>query len=183
VYMQHRYYDSRSAQFLSVDQDFRQTAEAYDYALNDPLAVIDPTGDCISGDPCCNECPPPPTCTAQAKTPVAPNGNFGTPSVFAVGSVSCIRNVPSLTITVYLQIKFPVSVPQNWSNVDQSPSTPYSNTESEQNGVNLPCNKGTAVLALFRTVTWVVVPSLGAASPVVKSSFAIYAKCGFGQLE
>lgn len=44
VYMQHRYYDPTTAQFISVDPLELATDKAFEYADNDPLMVTDLTG-------------------------------------------------------------------------------------------------------------------------------------------
>jgi RHS repeat-associated protein len=46
LYLQHRYYDASTAQFVSVDPRVNQTAEAYSYVGGDPINVVDPTGMC-----------------------------------------------------------------------------------------------------------------------------------------
>jgi RHS repeat-associated protein len=43
-YLQARYYDPATGQFLSVDPDVSLTAQAYDFAGGNPLNATDPTG-------------------------------------------------------------------------------------------------------------------------------------------
>jgi RHS repeat-associated protein len=45
IYLRARYYDPATAQFVSVDARLMETNAAYTYALDDPLAGGDPTGD------------------------------------------------------------------------------------------------------------------------------------------
>jgi RHS repeat-associated protein len=44
VYMQHRYYDPTTGQFMSVDPMLQSTEQAYEYAGDDPIFRADPTG-------------------------------------------------------------------------------------------------------------------------------------------
>jgi RHS repeat-associated protein len=44
VYMQDRYYDSATGQFMSVDPSLQMTHQAYIYASNIPTSDVDPTG-------------------------------------------------------------------------------------------------------------------------------------------
>ena len=48
VYLVHRYYDPTTGQFLSVDPDLSMTNQAYEYADDDPVNNVDPTGDWTS---------------------------------------------------------------------------------------------------------------------------------------
>jgi len=45
-YLQARWYDPQTAQFMSVDPDVRQTQQPYSYANDDPINGTDPTGLC-----------------------------------------------------------------------------------------------------------------------------------------
>jgi RHS repeat-associated protein len=44
LYLEHRYYDPAAAQFVSVDPAVAASHSAYDYVLDDPLDLSDPTG-------------------------------------------------------------------------------------------------------------------------------------------
>jgi RHS repeat-associated protein len=44
IYLIHRYYDSGTGQFISVDPLVSKTGQSYGYATNDPLDETDPTG-------------------------------------------------------------------------------------------------------------------------------------------
>ncbi len=51
-YLQARYYDPATQQFVSVDPLVDQTKQPYAYTADDPLNMIDPTGLCPSGGFC-----------------------------------------------------------------------------------------------------------------------------------
>jgi RHS repeat-associated protein len=44
IYLQHRYYDVQTGQFLSVDPQIDQTLQSYSYANGDPVNDTDPSG-------------------------------------------------------------------------------------------------------------------------------------------
>ena len=44
IYLQHRYYDPATAEFLSIDPEVNATGQAYQYAGDNPLNEIDPYG-------------------------------------------------------------------------------------------------------------------------------------------
>ncbi|MEZ0109789.1 RHS repeat-associated protein [Catenulispora sp. EB89] len=44
VYLRARYYDPETAQFLTVDPDLKQTGQPYQYAGDDPVNALDPSG-------------------------------------------------------------------------------------------------------------------------------------------
>jgi RHS repeat-associated protein len=66
IYMQARWYDPASGQFLSVDPLAAETGATYSYAGDDPTGATDPTGldswcgVLIPGGPVGSGCPPPP---------------------------------------------------------------------------------------------------------------------------
>jgi RHS repeat-associated protein len=47
VYLIHRYYDSTTGQFLSVDPLVRETGTPYEYTAGDPVNASDPSGLCV----------------------------------------------------------------------------------------------------------------------------------------
>jgi len=49
IYLQARYYDPGTAQFLTIDPALATTAQPYAYAGDNPLNSVDPTGLCWSG--------------------------------------------------------------------------------------------------------------------------------------
>jgi RHS repeat-associated protein len=58
IYLRAREYDPATGQFISVDPDVAETREPYAYGGDDPLTVIDPSGECaasaarvLPGDP------------------------------------------------------------------------------------------------------------------------------------
>lgn len=44
IYLQHRYYDPATAEFLTIDPELQVTGEAYQYAGDDPVNNSDPSG-------------------------------------------------------------------------------------------------------------------------------------------
>lgn len=44
IYLQNRYYDPATGQFLSVDPEVRSTPQPYAYATGNPVSQTDPTG-------------------------------------------------------------------------------------------------------------------------------------------
>lgn len=52
VYLVHRYYDPTTGQFITVDPMLAQTKQPYEYAANDPVNEVDPTGEDALG---CNQ--------------------------------------------------------------------------------------------------------------------------------
>jgi RHS repeat-associated protein len=49
LYMDNRYFDPPTDQFLSVDPDLDSTDQPYEYADDDPVNQTDPTGDMVAG--------------------------------------------------------------------------------------------------------------------------------------
>ena len=45
LYLVNRYYDPNTGQFLTVDPDVAETGQPYSYASDDPIDIIDPSGD------------------------------------------------------------------------------------------------------------------------------------------
>lgn len=54
IYLQARYYDPTTAQFLSIDPKLASTRQPYAYIDDNPLNGIDPTGLCSSWNPICD---------------------------------------------------------------------------------------------------------------------------------
>jgi len=52
IYLVHRYFDSATGQFMSVDPFLRETQVPYEYSSDDPINGIDPGG--LWGVSCCN---------------------------------------------------------------------------------------------------------------------------------
>jgi RHS repeat-associated protein len=60
IYLDHRYYDPTTEQFLSVDPDVASTGEPYAFTAGDPVNATDPSGANPPGDACYPYlCPPP----------------------------------------------------------------------------------------------------------------------------
>jgi RHS repeat-associated protein len=51
IYLVNRYYDPTTGQFLSVDPEVNVTAEPYEFANDDPVAAVDPSGATFTGGP------------------------------------------------------------------------------------------------------------------------------------
>jgi RHS repeat-associated protein len=49
IYLQQRYYDPQTGQFISVDPAFERTLQAYIYADDNPVENVDPTGKYLFG--------------------------------------------------------------------------------------------------------------------------------------